>query len=136
MAEVHTPGHAEHNPAVHHETSDVNIRGIFGFAVGLTAVCLFVALVVWVLFKYFATREATRVAPQYPLAATQEQREPPEPRLQINPREDLQDLRAQEDQILSRYGWVDKNAGVVRIPIEEAMKLTVQRGLPSRQERR
>ena len=31
--------------------------------------------------------------------------------------------------MLDSYGWVDKDAGVVRIPIEEAMKLTVERGL-------
>ena len=58
---------------------------------------------------------------------------PPEPRLQTNPREDLRALRAREDAVLNSYGWVDKTAGVVRIPIDEAIKLTVQRGLPVRQ---
>jgi hypothetical protein len=70
----------------------------------------------------------------YPLAVGEGNRLPPEPRLQTNPREDLRDLRAKEDAILESYGWVDRNAGVVRIPIDEAMKLTVQRGLPSRRE--
>jgi len=137
MAEVHMPhaaGGDEHNPAVRHETSDVNIRGIFGFAVGLTVVCFFAAFVVWVMFKYLESREAHRLAPEYPLAATQETRLPPEPRLQTTPREDLQDLRTQEDQILNSYGWVDKGAGIVRIPIEDAMKLTLTRGLPARQQ--
>jgi hypothetical protein len=36
--------------------------------------------------------------------------------------------------VLNSYGWVDKNAGIARIPIREAMKLTVQQGLPTRQE--
>ena len=49
---------------------------------------------------------------------------------------EVADLRAQEENVLETYGWIDKNASVVRIPIEEAMKLTVQRGLPARQERR
>ena len=57
---------------------------------------------------------------------------PPEPRLQTTPREDLRILREQEDAVLNSYGWVDRSTGVVRIPIEEAMKLTVQRGLPAR----
>ena len=57
---------------------------------------------------------------------------PPEPRLQTNPRADLRDLRAHEDLVLGTYGWVDKPAGVVRIPIDEAMKITLQRGLPVR----
>ena len=124
----------EENPTVHHETTDVNIRAIFAFGAGLVVSAVIISFVVWVLFKYFEAREARRVTPEYPLAATQEQRKPPEPQLQTNPREDLQQLRAEEEQILNSYGWVDKNAGVVRIPIEEAMKLTVQRGLPSRQQ--
>ena len=36
--------------------------------------------------------------------------------------------------MLGSYGWVDKNAGVVRIPIDAAMKLTLERGLPARTE--
>jgi len=137
MAEVHMPHAAdhdgEHKPGVHHETTDVNIRGILVFGVGLIVSAVLIYFVVWVLFKYFESREARRVAPEYPLAATQEVRLPPEPRLQTNPRGDLQDLRAQEDQILNSYAWIDKNTGVVRIPIDEAMKLVVQRGLPVRQ---
>ena len=58
---------------------------------------------------------------------------PPEPRLQTNPRQDLSNLRAREDALLNSYGWVDKNTGVVRIPIERAMQLIVERGLPTRQ---
>jgi hypothetical protein len=70
------------------------------------------------------------------LATSQEPRLPPEPRLQTNPRGDLADLRGGEEQTLKSYGWVDKSAGVVRIPIDEAMKIVVQKGLPARQEPR
>ncbi len=121
------------NPAVHHEESDVNIRAILGFAAGLIVVAIVIHVAIWGLFRFFDAR-ATHQAeqPEYPLAAKQEQRLPPEPRLQTNPRQDLADLRAAEDVTLSTYGWVDRNAGVVRIPIDEAMKLTLQRGLPSR----
>ena len=137
MAEVHMPHAAhddgDHNPGVHHETTDVNISAIILSGVALIVSAVLISFVVWVLFKYFESREARRLAPEYPLAATQEIRVPPEPRLQTNPREDLQDLRAQENQILNSYGWIDKNTGVVRIPIDEAMKLVVQRGLPARE---
>ena len=47
-----------------------------------------------------------------------------------NPRQDLRDLRAQEDELLNSYSWADKDAGTVRIPISEAMKLVVERGFP------
>jgi hypothetical protein len=117
---------------VHHEESDVDIRGIFAFGAGLIVMAIVISFAVWVIFKYFEAREARRVVPMYPLAA-RENRVPPEPRLQTNPREDMRELRAREDEILMSYGWVDKNAGIVRIPIDEAMKLTVQRGLPARQ---
>ena len=121
------------DPDIQHEASDVNFRGVLGFAVGLVAVAAAIHLMVWVLFQYFAGREAARVTPQYPLAAGLERRVPPEPRLQTNPRGDLAELRAREEEVLYHYGWVDKHAGIVRIPIEEAMKITLQRGLPTRQ---
>ena len=124
---------ATDEPAARHEESDVNVRGVLGFAAGLLVTAVLIQLMVWLLFVYFSGREAARVVPEYPLAAGEQTRVPPEPRLQTNPREDLRALRAREDAVLSSYGWVDKTAGVVRIPIEEAIKLTAQRGLPVRQ---
>ena len=124
---------AHDQPAARHEESDVNVRGVLGFAAGLLVTAVLIQFMVWLLFVYFSGREAARVVPQYPLAAGEQTRVPPEPRLQTNPREDLRALRAREDAVLNSYGWVDKTAGVVRIPIDEAIKLTVQRGLPVRQ---
>jgi hypothetical protein len=122
------------NPAVTHEESDVNIRGILAFGAGLIVVAVVIHLLIYVLFGYFDSREARKVMVEYPLAAGQADRLPPEPRLQTNPRQDLIDLRAKEDEILGSYGWVDRNAGVVRIPVDAAIKLTLERGLPSRTE--
>jgi hypothetical protein len=130
---THTNPDLVDSPHVEHETSDVNVRGILAFGGGLFVVAVAIHFVVWLLFLYFSGREATRIAPLYPLAAGQETRLPPEPRLQTNPREDLRALHAREDEILNGYSWIDKSAGIVRIPIDEAMKLTVQRGLPVRQ---
>jgi hypothetical protein len=122
------------NPEVHHEQSDVNIRAILGFGAALFVVAAVVHVLIYVLFGYFDSRENAKVPAEYPLAATQEHREPPEPRLQTDPRQDLADLRAKEDEVLGSYGWVDKNAGLVRIPIDAAVKLTLERGLPARTE--
>ena len=120
------------SPAVRHETSDVNIRAILGFGLGLIVVAVFIHVTVWLLFMFFEGRETHRVAAEFPLAVGQENRQPPEPRLQTHPREDLLNLRQQEDNILGSYGWVNKASSEVRIPITDAMKLTVQRGLPAR----
>ncbi len=118
------------NPEVHHEHSDVNIRAILGFGAALFVVAAVVHVLIYLLFGYFDSRENAKVPAEYPLAATQGHREPPEPRLQTDPRQDLADLRAKEDEVLASYGWVDKNAGLVRIPIDAAVKLTLERGLP------
>ena len=135
MAEVHLPGgEAVAHPQPHHEERDVNIRAILGFGAGLVVTATVIHALVWLLFVYFNAREAAQPPAEYPLAIEQEKRLPPEPRLQTNPREDLRELRAGEDELLTTYGWVDRNAGVVRIPIDEAMKLVIQRGLPARSE--
>jgi len=138
MAELHQPhatqpAHGVDNPEVHHEESDVNIRGVLMFGGGLIVAAIVIHLVVGVLFKYFDVREARQAMPEYPLAAAQENRLPPEPRLQTNPRQDLADLRLREDEALAGYSWVDRNAGIVRIPIDDAIRKTLERGLPARQ---
>jgi hypothetical protein len=122
----------EHENPAHHEESDVNIRAILGFGTALIVVAAVVHLLIYGLFGYFDSREGVKVPAEYPLAASQGHHEPPEPRLQTDPRQDLADMRAKEDEVLGSYGWVDKNAGVVRIPIDAAMKLTLERGLTAR----
>lgn len=125
-----TDSNSTDEPDLHHEQSDVNVRAIFGFGLGLVGAALVIHLGVWLVFRAFDARESAS-GPLRALAA--EQTLPPEPRLQVAPRQDLKDLRAQEDEILNSYRWVDKGAGVVRIPISEAMRLIVQRGLPTRE---
>ncbi|OLC96545.1 MAG: hypothetical protein AUH86_09440 [Acidobacteria bacterium 13_1_40CM_4_58_4] len=56
----------------------------------------------------------------------------PEPRLEINERTQLNGFRLDEEKKLNSYGWVDQKAGVVHIPIERAMQIVAQRGLPVR----
>jgi len=125
-------GHA-HHADVHHEVSDVDFFSVLKFAAGLAALVIVSYLVVYGVFRYLSA-STDRASGQrlYPLAATQENRLPPEPRLQTNPRQDLLDLRTGEREQLTGYQWVDRNNGVVRIPIEDAMRLTIERGLPSR----
>ena len=117
-----------------HEGSDINFRAILGFGAGLIVFAVVIHVLVWGLFRFFASGEAGLAAPSYPKPTAQTERLPMEPRLQTHPRQDLRDLRANEDRILNSYAWVDRPAGTVRIPIAEAMKLVVERGLPVRAE--
>jgi hypothetical protein len=71
---------------------------------------------------------------QYPMAVNQAPRLPAAPRLQQIPSKELYDFRTKENEELQSYGWVDKNAGTVHIPIDDAMRLILERGLPSREQ--
>jgi hypothetical protein len=117
---------------VRYEKSDVNVRAILGVGAGLATVTAVMAGLVWLLVLFLARSGADTSPREFPLAASYEQRLPPEPRLQTNPREDLQTLRQAEERLLRTYGWVDRDSGIVRIPIDEAIRLTLERGLPSR----
>jgi hypothetical protein len=66
-------------------------------------------------------------AQRFPLAAGQS-KEPPLPRLQTQPFKDVWQLRQGQNEKLTSYGWVDQGAGVVHIPIDEAMRVVVERG--------
>ena len=46
----------------------------------------------------------------------------------------MQEMSTEQNAILNNYGWVDKEAGVIRIPIERAIELTLERGLPTREQ--
>ena len=114
---------------VRHETSDVHFSKVMGFGAALVVSAVVIYVLVWALFQFFSMQATRRGASG--AALTRQQPLPPTPRLQANPRGDLLELRETEDRLLTTYGWVDRNAGVVRIPIEQAMRLTVERGLPS-----
>ena len=83
------------------------------------------------MFVWFQAAAAGAGVPN-PLRVGEDVRVPPEPRLQVDPRQDLSTYREREAALLDGYRWVDKGAGVVRIPIEEAMKRLVERGVPTR----
>src|SRR5262249_54958007 len=55
---------------------------------------------------------------------------PPGPRLQTNPQAELQRFRAEEEKWLNTYRWIDKQNGIVHIPIDQAMKKLARTGVP------
>jgi hypothetical protein len=54
------------------------------------------------------------------------------PRLQVSSRMDLAEFHAREDEDLTNYGWINRTSGVVRVPVERAIELVLQKGLPVR----
>ena len=121
------------NVEVVHEESDVNVAAILRYGLGLFAVAVVVHIFLWWLLGAYERQNERAQTQVFPMAAGQQNRLPPTPRLQENPQQELQQLREKQKALLEGYGWVNKEAGIARIPIEEAMKLVVERGLPARE---
>ena len=119
-------------PGSTYEHTDANVWIIarFLFWLAISAVLIHVGL--GLLYALLIERAEETGDPRYPLVATQGERLPPPPRLQQFPTNDVYRFRIGEQAFLEGYGWMNKEAGIVHIPIEEAMRLTLERGLPSR----
>jgi len=122
-------------PGAQYEHTDINVAIGYNFAIWLGVAMLISVGIVYGAFWYFERQQAATDAAtqQFPLAAGVE-KEPPMPRLQPQPFKDVYLLRQGQNDRLDSYGWVDKDAGVVHIPIDRAMELTLQHGLPVRAE--
>lgn len=122
----------ERNPAVSFETGEENVKAVSGFGIGLGIGIVVVVFAMLALFEWFYHREDLANPVIAPAIANEKPQLPPEPRLQAVPRIDLESLRQGEDQVLTTYAFVDPTRGVVRIPIDEAIKIVAARGLPSK----
>jgi hypothetical protein len=127
---VNHPTEPESNPTVAHEETDANTHAITQFGIGLALIVILSQLLLWWLFTGFTQRENKLSPPVTALVKAQAPTVPPEPRLQGNPQADMRTMREKEDAALNHYGWVDPNRGVVRLPIERAIELVAQKGLP------
>lgn len=114
-----------------YEPRDANPRSVVKFGVGLFVTLVVVLVLAARLFHFFAATQSLG-PPASPFANTRVL--PPAPRLQVEPGQDLRQLRQSEDEKLGSYGWVDRKAGIVRIPVDRAMQLLLQRGFPVRGE--
>ena len=119
------------NPETRHETRTFNTRGVLLFIVFMVVFALFVHLTVRGLMVIYSKSMPLMRTAQNPVMTAPPATSPPPPLLQPDPVADLHNMRAQEDQILQGYAWIDQNNGKIRIPIARAMQLLVQRGLPN-----
>lgn len=112
-----------------HETRDVNIHAILWLAIGTAVGVGLVSVGLWLLmmlYKQAAERSEPRISP-----LAQEKIVPPAPRLQSRPIQDYDDYRAEEEEKLTTYAWIDKEKGIVRLPVGRAKELILERGLPT-----
>ena len=135
----HVPGQVDY------ERRDIPISVVVYFLIGLAVAAIMVHFLIAGLYDYLDKRTAASQAPVSPMVkASKDTRKLstnyqdylkqnfPSPQLEIDERTQLNKIRLEEEQTLATYGYVDQKAGVVRIPIERAMDLIAQRGLPVR----
>jgi len=112
-----------------HERTDVDVPRIALVAAGLVAIAVVVHVALWFQMRGLWSARERALPPPVPVASARPEA-PPEPRLQTSPEEDLRALHREEDEQLESYGWVDRQAGVIRVPIERAMELVAQEKAP------
>lgn len=112
------------------ESDGISYRGIVVFVVILAVTTFICQGIVVAMFKYFdadaAKYGATRAVMAAPIGTM-----PPAPNLLTDEPANLKHFKATEEETLATYGWQDKNAGIVRLPIERAKELLLERGLPT-----
>jgi hypothetical protein len=140
MSDQNKPGNPEHGSF---EPQDLKAAGIVYFLLTLGVVTILCMAGLRGLYTFLDKREKAsqpsvsplvtnvpedtrHVAPGYP------QNVFPSPKLEEDERGQLNGIKLQQDDVLYSYGWVDQQAGTIHIPIERAMDLMVQRGLPVR----
>lgn len=130
------------------EGDGIHYGGIVGFVVVLTIVTVACQLLIWVLLGAFQHQAAAANDTGSPLAPAVERQalegrtdmalekvtgaSGAQPVLLTNEPAVLDEFRKREDRTLQTYGWVDQNAGLVRIPIDRAKDLALERGFPVR----
>jgi len=133
------------NPINHDgfEHEDLSSSGVFYFLAGLGLFGLLIYLIGFGMYRFLDNYARAHQPPLSPMATPQADTRTvthenvqtfPQPRLEENERAQLRPFIEDQDQKLATYDWVDKDSGTVRIPIDRAMELIVQRGLPVRPE--
>lgn len=141
---VNAQGHGDY------ERQDIGVGGVVAFLIGLAAVLVICYFLVEGLYNVLQAHFSENQPAASPLATnvpkdTRKLPPPygndyqkylkegfPAPQLETDERTELNDVRLREENVLSTYDYVDKNAGTICIPIDRAMDLVVQRGLPVR----
>jgi len=113
------------------EGDGVSYKGLAWFGIILAGTTLVCQVLVWGMFGLFEGQAKKDDPGRAPLAAPIGALAPP-PNLLTDEPANLARFHAEEDQVLTSYGWMDRNAGVVRIPIARAKALLLERGLPVR----
>jgi hypothetical protein len=137
----HGHGGHSHKSDLGFEREDLGGKPVFGFIITVVISGVLIYYAIWGIFYFLDAYDKKNQQSRSPLVEIEkanprdvqvnEIQRFPEPRLEENERTELNSFRYSEEQELNSYGWVDHSAGVAHIPIDQAMQLLAQRGLPT-----
>ncbi len=110
--------------------AEVRPGPILATVFGLAAIVILAMILMWWLSGSLKGKSVDHDPTPSPIPEASERRLPPGPRLQSSPEAELIEMNRDYDHLLSSYGWVDKRNGIARIPLERAIELLAERGLP------
>ena len=125
MAEIHNAREKGY------EDYHLNIGPVLIATAAIVAIAILSFIAMWAMFHGLEQASIYLSDDPPPMAAHQEPHRGP--LIQAVPPAELAQVRAETQRTLTEYGWVDRDAGVVYLPIERAIDLTVERGLPVRE---
>lgn len=133
--------HERTDPNTGFEHEDLSAKGLYAFLLSLALFGVLVYFVLLGLLHFMNKYDQSHQPPQSPLAKPETNTRSvsnadiekfPQPRLESDERREITGFRLQEEKTLHSYGWVNANAGTMHIPIDRAMELVAQRGLPTK----
>src|SRR5208337_5654875 len=133
-----------HGRGTEFEREDLGTRGVFAFMIGLAVIGIVIYFIIVGMYSFLDNYERSQMATASPLVTTKEAmsrvvtqadmdkafKDNGAPMLETDERGQFRSFLMNQENQLNSYGWVDEKDGVAHIPIERAMELTVQRGLP------
>jgi len=124
--------HHPHRDEPGYEKTDVNAGPTFRAGLYILGAMVVTAAILVPVYRIFIREEAADQRPGATALKVDPRRlQPQGPRLLVAEPGTLAAFRQQEEEVLTTYAWVEKDKGIVRIPVEEAMKIVAERGLPS-----
>ena len=102
------------------------------FGIGLAVIVGISVIIASLIVQYKTVQHARKDTPIPRLAREREAMS--ELRLQVDAPNELRQLRAAEEAALNSYGWADKDAGIVKMPVDRAMEILAKKGLPARKQ--
>ena len=131
MSEIHQQTGEVDPISAGHEPSDVGIKPAVIFAASLIVMALIVSAALGGMMSLFQS-DAKTLGLSKPALFKDDSGQFSGPKLQRNTTDDMAKFRDHERDMLNSYGWVDPKAGVARIPIDRALEIMAERGLPTK----